>query len=406
VNCRFCGTTLEHTVVDLGVQPLANTYVAPERAEAMEPFFPLHVRVCSNCFLAQLPEFESPQNIFGDYAYLSSTSSSWVQHAKRFVESSIERFKLKPTDLMVEVASNDGYLLKAFVERGYQVLGIEPAANVAKIAEAAGVPSIARFFGTELATELRTAGKRASLLVGNNVLAHVPDINDFVRGLATLLADDGVLSMEFPHVLRLLELNQFDTIYHEHFSYLSLYSVQRIFEHHGLRVFAVEELPTHGGSLRVFACPRNAARATEGTVESVLAAEREFGLLRTETYTSFEAKVQAVKFALLEFLIAQKRSGKKVVGYGAPAKGNTLLNYCGARTDLVEYTVDKNPLKQGKLLPGTRIPIYGPERITQTKPDFVLILPWNLQAEVVQQMAEVRSWGGQFVVPIPTVTIV
>lgn len=406
MNCRFCGTKLEHTLVDLGVQPLANTYVAPERAEQMEPFFPLHVRVCSECLLAQLPEFESPQNIFGDYAYLSSTSSSWVEHARRFVEHAIQRFAIQPSELVVEIASNDGYLLRSFVERGHQVLGIEPAANVAAIAIAAGVPSISRFFGTELARELRAEGKRARLLVGNNVLAHVPDINDFVAGLSHLLADDGVLSMEFPHLMRLIELNQFDTIYHEHFSYLSLLAVERIFAHHGLRVFAVDELPTHGGSLRVFACPAAAARATEPSVECLLEAERAFGLAKMETYTSFASRVEEVKLSLLEFLITQKRAGKKVVGYGAPAKGNTLLNYCGVRTDFLDYTVDKNPLKQGRLLPGTRIPIHGPEAITRTKPDFVLILPWNIQAEVAEQMAEIRNWGGRFVVPIPTVKVI
>jgi hypothetical protein len=405
VNCRFCGRTLEQTLVDLGVQPLANTYVPPARAEEMEPFFPLHVRVCSECLLAQLPEFESPQNIFGDYAYLSSTSSSWVEHARRFVEHAIERFGVQPSELVIEIASNDGYLLRSFVERGHRVLGIEPAANVAAIAVAAGVPTLSRFFGTELARELRAEGKRARLLVGNNVLAHVPDINDFVAGLSLLLADDGVLSMEFPHLMRLLELNQFDTIYHEHFSYLSLLAVQRIFAQHGLRVFAVDELPTHGGSLRVFACPAAAARPVEASVERLLSAERSFGLQQMETYTSFAARVAEVKLSLLEFLIAQKRAGKRVVGYGAPAKGNTLLNYCGVRTDFLDYTVDKNPLKQGRLLPGTRIPIYGPEAISRTKPDFVLILPWNLQAEVAEQMAEIRNWGGRFVVPIPTLTI-
>jgi hypothetical protein len=405
VNCRFCGRNLEQTLVDLGVQPLANTYVQPARAEEMEPFFPLHVRVCSGCLLAQLPEFESPQNIFGDYAYLSSTSSSWVEHARLFVEHAIERFAVAPSELVVEIASNDGYLLRSFVARGHRVLGIEPAANVAAIAVAAGVPTVSRFFGTGLARELRAEGKRARLLVGNNVLAHVPDINDFVAGLSLLLADDGVLSMEFPHLMRLLELNQFDTIYHEHFSYLSLLAVQRIFAQHGLRVFAVDELPTHGGSLRVFACPAAAARPTEASVERLLSAERSFGLARMETYERFAARVAEVKLSLLEFLIAKKREGKKIVGYGAPAKGNTLLNYCGVRTDFLDYTVDKNPLKQGRLLPGTRIPIYGPEAISRTKPDFVLILPWNLKAEVAEQMAEIRDWGGRFVVPIPTLTV-
>jgi SAM-dependent methyltransferase len=405
MNCRFCGSAAEHTFADLGVQPLANSYIATERADAMEPFFPLHVRVCPRCFLVQLPEYQSPDDIFSDYAYLSSTSSSWLEHCKRFAHGAIDRFGLSRSDLVMEIASNDGYLLRNFVERGHEVLGIEPAANVAAIAREAGVPSLARFFGTALADELRAQGKRPKLLIGNNVLAHVPDINDFVAGLSRLLADDGVLSMEFPHLLRLIESNQFDTIYHEHFSYLSLLAVARIFEHHGLRVFDVEELPTHGGSLRVLACQAGADRPTQTSVAALLDSERRFGLLDLETYTRFGQRIEELKLSLLEFLIQRKRAGETVVGYGAPAKGNTLLNYCGVRSDLLAYTVDKNPLKQGKLLPGTRIPIAGPEKIFETRPNYVLILPWNLQAEVAEQMAAIRNFGAKFVVPIPAVRV-
>jgi SAM-dependent methyltransferase len=401
MKCRFCAAEVHRTFVDLGVQPLSNSYVDPAKAEGVERFFPLHVRVCDRCLLVQLPELASAEEIFSDYAYLSSASTSWLEHCRRFVGEISQRFTLAPDDLVVEVASNDGYLLRFFVERGQPVLGIEPAANVAAIAERAGVPSLARFFGTALADELAAAGKQAKLIVGNNVLAHVPDINDFVEGFRRLLAPNGVVSLEFPHLLQLVRLNQFDTIYHEHFSYLSLAVVSRIFAAHGLKVFDVEQHPTHGGSLRVLACREGDGREITARVAAVLGAEAEAGLTSIAGYASYTDRVQRSKWALLELLIDLRRQGKRIVGYGAPAKGNTLLNYCGVRTDLLEYTVDRNTLKQGKLLPGTRIPIRAPEAILQDRPDFVLILPWNLEAEIVAQMAAIKSWGGRFIVPIP-----
>ena len=401
--CRFCNAPLSRTFLDLGAQPLANSYVdASAGLTAMEPFYPLHVRVCERCFLVQLPELATAEQIFKEYAYLSSTSSSWLEHCRRFVGQAMERFSLGPNDLVVEVASNDGYLLRYFVERGQPVLGIEPAANVAAIAEREGVPTLTRFFGTKCADDLVREGKLAKLLVGNNVLAHVPDINDFVEGLRRLLAPGGVLSMEFPHLLELMRFNQFDTIYHEHFSYLSLGTVSRVFTAHRLTIFDVQKLPTHGGSLRVFACrDDDGGRSIEPSVGRVLADEGAAGFAELATYLGFTERVQRTKWALLELLIKLRRDGKRVVGYGAPAKGNTLLNYCGVRTDLLAYSVDRNPLKQGHLLPGTRIPVRAPEAILEDKPEFVLILPWNIQAEIVEQMAAVREWGGQFIVPIP-----
>jgi SAM-dependent methyltransferase len=401
MNCRFCATPLNRTFVDLGAQPLANSYISADRAEAAEPFFSLHVRVCDNCLLVQLPELASAEEIFSDYAYLSSASSTWLDHCKRFVVEISERFPISRHELVVELASNDGYLLKFFVERGQRVLGIEPAANVAAIAEKAGVPTLAKFFGTSLADELAAKGDRAKLIVGNNVLAHVPDINDFVEGIRRLLAPAGVVSLEFPHILQLIRLNQFDTIYHEHFSYLSLTVVARIFGAHGLRVFDVEQLPTHGGSLRVLAVATDDRRESSPKVAALLQAEADAQLTTTQGYASYTQRVQRTKWALLELLIGLRRQGKKIVGYGAPAKGNTLLNYCGIRTDLLDYTVDRNALKQGKLLPGTRIPIRDPDAIMADRPDYVLILPWNLEKEIVAQMAAVKSWGGKFIVPIP-----
>jgi SAM-dependent methyltransferase len=406
VNCRFCATPVNRTFVDLGVQPLANSYVELSRADAPEPHYPLHVRVCERCLLVQLPEIALAKDIFSDYAYLSSASTSWLEHCRAFVGEIVQRFPLAAQDLVVEVASNDGYLLRNFVERGQPVLGIEPAANVAAIAQKAGVPTLTRFFGEALADELVAEGKTAKLIIGNNVLAHVPDINDFVKGLRRLLAPGGVVSLEFPHVLRLIQLNQFDTIYHEHFSYLSLAVVSRIFGAHGLKVFDVQQLPTHGGSLRVLASRDDDARKVERNVAAVLEAEEGAGLASTDGYARYTERVQRTKWALLDLLIGLRRQGKRIVGYGAPAKGNTLLNYCGVRTDLIEYTVDRNNLKQGKLLPGTRIPIRAPEAVFRDRPDYVLILPWNLQEEIATQMAEIRSWGGRFIVPIPEPRIV
>jgi len=372
---------------------------------APETFYPLHAFVCHACFLVQLHELQTPSAIFSDYAYFSSFSDSWLAHCKAFADAVAPRFGLGAGSRVVEIASNDGYLLQYFAQRGIEVLGVEPAANVARTAVAKGIPTLVAFFGTAQAEQMIAAGQQADLLVGNNVLAHVPDLNDFVEGLRRLLKPAGVLSMEFPHLARLVEGNQFDTIYHEHFSYFSLLTVERVFAAHGLRIFDVEQLPTHGGSLRVIACAAAAPHAQTGRVEALRAWELANGYGRIETYRSFAAQVIDAKCALLEFLIAARREGKRVVGYGAPAKGNTLLNFCGVRSDLLAYTVDRSPHKQGRLLPGTRIPIRAPEEIARTRPDYVLILPWNLRAEVTAQMAHVREWGGRFVVPIPRVEI-
>lgn len=404
--CRFCQAPLRDTFADLGVTPLSNAFVSPDRAGAMEPFYPLHAYVCGVCRLVQLEEFESPQAIFGDYIYFSSYSESWLRHAQTFAEAMTERLALDAASMVVEVASNDGYLLQYFQQRGVQVLGIEPAANVAAVARDKGIPSEVVFFGAETATRLGDSGIAPDLMVANNVLAHVPDINDFVRGFAILLKPDGVVSVEFPHLLRLMAESQFDTIYHEHFSYLSLHVVQRIFGRHGLRVFDVEDLSTHGGSLRVFACHAANVRRTEtSAVARVLAAELAAGLEGDDAYRRFAQQVVDAKCSLLRFLIEARAAGKRVAGYGAPAKGNTLLNYCGVGPEMISFTVDRSPHKQGTLLPGTRIPVRAPEALLEAKPDYVLILPWNLRDEITAQMAAIRDWGGRFVIPIPTTQV-
>ncbi len=400
--CRFCGAELRHTFADLGVTPLSNSYLAPEQLDRMEPFYPLHARTCERCFLVQLPEYESPENIFQDYAYFSSYSETWVAHARHYSEQMLARLRLGPESHVVEIASNDGYLLKNFVARGVPVTGIEPARNVAAEARARGVETVTDFFGRRLARELADGGKRADLLLGNNVLAHVPDLNDFVAGLKILLKPSGVVTMEFPHLLRLIEGRQFDTIYHEHFSYFSFHTAERVFAAHGLTLFDVEELTTHGGSLRIHARhEEDAGKEVSQRVAGLKAREVEAGMTRLETYLAFDERVRETKHALLSFLIEAKRGGKRVAGYGAPAKGNTLLNYCGVRTDFIEYTVDANPHKQNHYLPGTRIPVYHPDRLRETRPDYVLVLPWNLLEEITRQVAHVREWGGRFVVPIP-----
>lgn len=401
MNCRFCAAELEHSFVDLGMQPLSNAYVPAARAEARESFYPLHAFVCGKCFLVQLAEFESPEAIFHDYAYLSSMSTSWLAHCEAYATEMCKRLSLGARDLVIEVASNDGYLLQYFRAREVPVLGIEPAANVAEIAEKKGVPSMARFFGTELAKELVAAGKRARLLIGNNVLAHVPNLNDFVEGLRIALAPDGLLTMEFPHLLRLIEHNQFDTIYHEHFSYLSLSTVRRVFERHGLRVFEVDQLPTHGGSLRIHAMHAETAPADSESLRTVLADEERAGLSSLSAYLHFAERVRETKRKLLTTLIELKRSGKRIAAYGAPAKGNTLLNYCGIRSDFIEFTVDRSPLKQGTLLPGTRIPVLAPEALAEQRPDVIVLLPWNLEKELVEQLAYTREWGAKLLLPIP-----
>jgi SAM-dependent methyltransferase len=404
--CRFCGAALRYTFVDLGMSPLCESYVSVEQLNHMEPFYPLDVYVCDNCFLVQLLEYVSPDKIFSDYAYFSSYSDSWLQHAKNYTEMAIARFALDANSQVVEIASNDGYLLQYFVERHVPVLGIEPAANVAAVAQQKGIPSIVRFFGEQTARELALAGKQADLLLGNNVLAHVPDINDFVEGMKILLRGNGVITMEFPHLMRLMEENQFDTIYHEHFSYLSLLAVEKIFGAHGLTLFDVEEIPTHGGSLRIYARhTEDVSRPVGARVLELREREKKAGFTCLNHYFSFTEKVKETKRRLLDFLIQTKRQGRSVVGYGAPGKGNTLLNYCGIRTDFLDYVVDRSPHKQGKFLPGTHIPIHHPDKIKETKPDYLLILPWNLKTEVIEQNSYIREWGGQFVVPIPEVTV-
>jgi 2-polyprenyl-3-methyl-5-hydroxy-6-metoxy-1,4-benzoquinol methylase len=407
MNCRFCNSDLKNVFVDLGMSPIANDYVAADKANAMEPFYPLCVFVCTECWLVQLPAAQSADNIFrDDYAYFSSVSRSWLDHAQNYVENMIRRFEIGANHSVVEVASNDGYLLQYFKGHGVPVLGIEPCGNVAKAAQDIGIPTLVRFFGKELASELVAERDKPDLIIGNNVLAHVPDLNDFVAGLKLLLADHGVITMEFPHLVRLIEHNQFDTIYHEHFSYFSLHVVRNVFRSHGLRVFDVEELATHGGSLRIYAChEQDSEKPTLDAVKRLNDDEIDFGIDTLEIYRDFEAKVHRTKRELLKFLITAKDNAKRVVGYGAPAKGNTLLNYSGIRTDLLEFTVDRAESKQGTLLPGTRIPVFKPDKIMETRPDYVLILPWNIKDEVMAGMAAVREWGGQFVVPIPEVRV-
>lgn len=405
-SCRFCGSTLRTTFVDLGMSPLCQTHVAPEQLHEMEPFYPLHAYVCDGCFLVQLQEFVSPDSIFTEYAYFSSYSTSWVEHARRYAQMAIERFALGRQSKVMEIASNDGYLLQHFVAAGVPVLGIEPAVNVAKVAIEKGVPTTSRFFGLETAKAIAREHGRPDLLLGNNVLAHVPDLNDFVAGMKCLLAPNGVLTMEFPHLQRLMAENQFDTIYHEHFSYFSFVTVERVFAHHGLTLFDIEELPTHGGSLRIFG--RHAEDGSRPVTERAHALRRreiDDGFLSLERYSGFGEQVRATKRKLLSFLIDAKSQGKKVVGYGAPGKGNTLLNYCGIRSDFLDFTVDANPYKQGKYTPGTRIPILSPDAIRQARPDFVLILPWNLRDEISAAAAYIGEWGGRFVVPIPEVRV-
>lgn len=404
--CRFCNAPLRHTLVDLGMSPLCESYVAAEQLNRMEPFYPLRVYVCGSCFLAQLEEYVSPEAIFSEYAYFSSYADSWLKHAKDYTDLMVRRFGIGPDSHVVELASNDGYLLQYFVQRGIPVLGVEPAANVARVAVEKGVPTVVEFFGEALARKLAGEGKEADLLIGNNVLAQVPDLNDFVKGMKILLKPDGVITVEFPHLVRLVEENQFDTIYHEHFSYFSFMSAEKIFAHHGLRLFDVEELPTHGGSLRIYAChAEDGTKPTGPRVEELRARELAAGLAGMDYYLSFGEKVKETKRKLLEFLIKVKREGKSVCGYGAPGKGNTLLNYCGIRTDFLDYTVDRNPYKQWKFTPGTHIPIYAPDRIKETRPDYLLILPWNFKDEIMKQMSYIGDWGGRFIVPIPEVRI-
>ncbi|MCQ6563572.1 class I SAM-dependent methyltransferase [Paenibacillus mendelii] len=406
-NCRLCGHTLSHIFIDLGISPLANSYVSQARLHQMEPMYPLRTFVCEECFLVQAEDFESPQHIFSDYAYFSSYSDSWLAHCKRYADMITERCALTPDRQVIEIASNDGYLLQYFKEKGIPVLGIEPAANVAERANERGIPTSVEFFGQEAAASLLEQGKRADLLIGNNVLAHVPDLNDFVAGMKLLLADSGVITMEFPHLMRLIQEIQFDTIYHEHYSYFSLTAVERLFAKHDLIVFDVEQLETHGGSLRIYAAHRSRmGGAVSSSVIELLSQEETFGMTRIQTYADFKEKAVKVKRQLLRFLISLKESGKSVVGYGAPAKGNTLLNYCGIDRDYLDYTVDRSPHKQGLFLPGSRIPICEPDRLKETRPDYVLILPWNLKQEIMAQTEYIREWGGCWIIPVPEVEVI
>jgi SAM-dependent methyltransferase len=405
-HCRFCGNRLTENFADLGMSPLSNSFIAPENAQRMEPFYPLHAFVCDKCYLVQLDEFESPEHIFEGYLYFSSFSEGWLRHAAAYADHMIARYALNTDSQIVEIASNDGYLLQYFVKRGVRALGVEPAANVADVAIAKGIPTEVAFFGAGTANRLKAAGVAPDVIAANNVMAHVPDLNDFVRGFKILLKPDGVLTVEFPHLLQLIAQNQYDTIYHEHFSYFSLLVVERIMTHHGLRLFDVQELPTHGGSLRVFACHSESARhSTLPSVAAIIGREREAGLESLDVYRRFGKQVVASKCDILEFCLRVRREGKRLAAYGAPAKGTTLLNYCGIGPELIEFTVDRSPHKQGRLVPGVRIPIHAPERILLTRPDYVLILPWNLKEEVMEQMAAVREWAGRFAVPIPQVEL-
>jgi SAM-dependent methyltransferase len=406
-RCRFCGGSLGRTFVDLGMSPLCESYVPAERVNAMEAFYPLHAKVCEGCLLVQLEEFVTADAIFSEYAYFSSYSDSWVEHARRYVEMAVERFGLDERSLVVELASNDGYLLQHVVGRGIPALGIEPAANVAAVARERGIESVVEFFGVDLARRLVAEGRRADLLAANNVMAHVPDLNDFVGGIGMVLSPQGVATIEVPHLLRLVEQNQFDTIYHEHFSYFSMLTARKVLEAHGMQLFDVEELKSHGGSMRLFAQRADTGRQPiSERVHELADRERALGFDTLEGHLSFSAQVHETKWRLLEFLIARRREGKRIAGYGAPGKGNTLLNFCGIRTDLLEYTVDRNPYKQGMFLPGTHIPIRHPEALEQDRPDYILILPWNLKEEIVKQLSHAREWGAKFIIPIPHVHVV
>jgi SAM-dependent methyltransferase len=404
--CRFCGGPLEHTFVDLGMSPLCESYVPADRVNAMEPFYPLHSKVCGSCLLVQLEEFVSADAIFTEYAYFSSYSDSWVAHARNFVEMAVPRFGLDESSLVMELASNDGYLLQHVVERGIPALGIEPAANVAEVARERGIETVVEFFGQDLARRLAAEGHGADLLAANNVMAHVPDLNDFVGGIAIVLAPGGVATIEVPHLLRLIESNQFDTIYHEHFSYFSMLTARKVLEAHGLQLIDVDELKSHGGSLRLYAQRADTGRRpVSDSVTELGERERALGFDTLEGHRAFSQQVHETKWRLLEFLIARRREGKRIAGYGAPGKGNTLLNFCGIRTDLLDYTVDRNPYKQGQYLPGTHIPIRHPEVLESDRPDYILILPWNLKQEIVEQLAYAREWGARFIVPIPEVQV-
>lgn len=408
MNCRHCNQKLKDVFIDLINTPPSNSYLKFDQLNEAEIFYPLKVLVCSSCFLVQIDEYKSYDSIFSsDYAYFSSYSTSWLDHSKRYAEMVIDRFGLNSESNVLEIASNDGYLLQFFKQKSIPVLGVEPTSNTAKIAISKGIDTLIEFFGAGCSRELLSKGYRADLIVANNVLAHVPDINDFIRGLKLILSSKGVITLEFPHLVNLVDFNQFDTIYHEHFSYLSLFTVKKMFESHGLKVFDVERLNTHGGSLRVYAKhAENSFQEIQESVEEVITLEKHKGVNSLEYYRNFESKVQKIKYDLLTFLLNLKNSGKSIIAYGAAAKGNTLLNYCGIKKDLIEFVVDKNPSKQGKYLPGSHIPIYDESIIEEFKPDFILILPWNLQSEILDQLKYVKNWDCKFIIPIPELKII
>ena len=404
-SCRFCDAPLLHTFVDLGMSPPCESFLTAEQAAAAESFYPLHAFVCDQCFLVQLVDYIPAGEIFDEYAYFSSFSTSWLKHASDYCEMVTDRFGLIQDDFVVELASNDGYLLQNFVKAGVPCMGVEPSWNVAEAAKEKGVESLVAFFGVETATKVRAERGAASLILGNNVLAHVPDINDFVGGAKALLADDGRITYEFPHLMQLMDQGQYDTIYHEHFSYLSFSFVKRLLEEHGLEPFDVQELPSHGGSLRVFAQHAAGPHAIEPAVAELLGREETAGYGKLETYTNFTARCEKSKRDTLAFLVEAREAGKTVAAYGAPGKGNTLLNYCGIRQDFISFAVDRNPYKHGRFTPGTHIPILAPEALDEAKPDYIFILPWNLKREIVNQLAHAREWGAKFVVPIPSLQV-
>jgi len=408
MQCRFCKQELTDVFIDLVNSPASNSFLTAGQLNEPEVFYPLKVFTCSNCFLVQIDEYKKSDAIFNsEYVYFSSFSTSWLEHSRKYTEKMVDRFSLKRGSLVMEIASNDGYLLQYFVQKGIPVLGIEPTVNTAKVAVEKGIETVTDFFGVRLARQLAGTGRKADLLMGNNVLAHVPDIVDFVGGMKLILKEDGIITMEFPHLMQLVDNNQFDTIYHEHFSYLSFHTVQRIFESQGLVLFDVEEIPTHGGSLRIYARHReNADMAVSPNVAALLLKESAAGMTTLAYYDHFQQKALKVKLELTDFLIRQKQAGKKVAAYGAAAKGNTLLNYCGISNDLLEFVADANPHKQGKWLPASHIPVVTEARLREQRPDYVVILPWNLKAEIVQQLAYIREWGGKFVIPIPHLQII
>lgn len=406
-KCRFCNAPLNHTFVDLGMQPLCEDFVKPEQVNKMEPHYPLHVYVCDKCYLVQLEEFVPPSEIYDDYFYFSSYSDYWLEHVKKYTRLMVERFKLNEQSFVAEIASNDGYLLQYFKEKNIPVLGIDPAVNAAEIAiNEKGIDTEILFFGVETANKLKQNYGQADLIIGNNVLAHVPDINDFVSGMKIFLKPGGVITMEFPHLQQLIEENQFDTIYHEHFSYLSFSVTNEIFRSNGLTLWHVEELPTHGGSLRIYGKhTEDNTKPITANVDDLLKREKEIGVNDLNYYDRFKIKVNQTKRKILEFFIQAKNTDKQIVGYGAPGKGNTLLNFCGIRTDFLDYTVDRNPAKHGLFLPGTLIPIFDTDKLKETKPDYVFILPWNLKEEIMQQHNYIKDWGGKFVIPIPDLKV-